>query len=81
MLSSEPSLWLSGLWLSRDLASGPISALQPCNLTQPWPWLWSTNFDSLKTATEFATSQGHGQSGSAALPASVIEVLFPYLET
>ena len=38
-------------------------APQPCDPTQLWPCLQST-------LTEFATSQGYGQSGSAALPAS-----------
>ena len=54
------------LWLCGILASGPALALQPCDPTQPWPCLQSTN----SPLTEFATSQGCGQSGSAALPAS-----------
>ena len=33
--------------------------------------------NSLKTATEFATLQGYGQCGSAALPAGVIDVFCP----
>jgi hypothetical protein len=56
------SQWLPRLWLSR---------LQPCDPTQPWPYLQSTN----SPLTEFATPQGRGQSGSAALPASVFVMI------
>src|SRR5437667_7590505 len=63
--------WLLSLWLCGVLASGPTSTPQPCNSTLAMPPVNQLN--SLRTPTEFATSQPYSRSGSAALPASVIK--------
>jgi hypothetical protein len=57
------SQWLLNLWLCGVLASGQP---EPRSLAiQPWPMPPVNQLNSLRTPTEFATSQGCGQSGSA----------------